>query len=260
MEKIKKNIKNKIITFIRLLGYDFKKLDPNINIPQDFDKDSLEIYRIVKDLTLMPPGRFLSLIQSVKYIEENNIKGDFVECGVYRGGAVLTIALTLEKFYPNSNRKIWLYDTFAGMTRPTECDVSSKNTKALEKFGIHEISSDSSDWCYCSLEEVQNNIFNNTAYNKDNFQFIKGKVEDTIPKYSPDKIALLRLDTDWYESTKYELLYLYPILTTHGVLILDDYGHWTGNKKAVDEYFSEKNIKIFLSRTDYSCRTAIKIN
>lgn len=134
------------------------------------------------------------------------------------------------------------------------------NANALEKFSKYKISSDSSDWCYCSIEEVQNNIFNYSAYNKDNFQFIEEKVEDTIPKHSLDKIALLRLVTDWYESTKHELLYLYLILTTHGILILDDYGAWKGNKKAIDEYFSEKNIKIFLSRIDYSCRAAIKIN
>ena len=77
---------------------------------------------------------------------------------------------------------------------------------------------------------------------------------------SPDKIALLRLDTDWYESTKHELLHLYPILAMHGLLILDDYGIWAGCQKAVDEYFSERKIKIFLSRIDDSCRAAIKIN
>ena len=78
--------------------------------------------------------------------------------------------------------------------------------------------------------------------------FVRGKVEDTIPKNMPEKIALLRLDTDWYESTYHELKYLFPLLSKNGVLIIDDYGHWKGAKKAVDQYFGENNIQIFLKK------------
>ena len=89
-------------------------------------------------------------------------------------------------------------------------------------------------------------------------RFVKGKVEDTIPKNTPEKIALLRLDTDWYESTYHELTHLFPLLSKHGVLIIDDYGHWQGARKAVDQYFGENNIQILLNRMDYSGRMAIK--
>lgn len=96
-----------------------------------------------------------------------------------------------------------------------------------------------------------------TNYPAEMLVFIKGKVEDTIPKTMPKHIALLRLDTDWYESTKHELLHLYPLLSKSGVLIIDDYGYWAGSKKAVDEYFSKG--EMLLNRIDYTSRIAIKI-
>src|SRR5437867_1862945 len=84
------------------------------------------------------------------------------------------------------------------------------------------------------------------------------EVEDTIPQHAPERIALLRLDTDWYESTKHELEHLYPRLAPHGVLIIDDYGHWVGAKQAVDEYFATQKLKPFLNRLDYTGRLVIK--
>jgi O-methyltransferase len=84
-------------------------------------------------------------------------------------------------------------------------------------------------------------------------------VEDTIPNNIPEKIAILRLDTDWYESTRHELVHLFPRLSPYGVLIIDDYGCWQGAKKAVDEYISENNLRIFLSRIDSTGRIAIKL-
>lgn len=91
------------------------------------------------------------------------------------------------------------------------------------------------------------------------FIILKGKVEDTIPNVLPDTISLLRLDTDWYESTKHELTYLYPKLTKKGILLIDDYGYWQGSKKAVDEYIEEEKLSIFLNRIDLSGRLAVKI-
>jgi hypothetical protein len=97
-----------------------------------------------------------------------------------------------------------------------------------------------------------------TNYPQDKLNYVVGKVEDTIPETLPRKIALLRLDTDWYESTLHELNHLYPLLTEGGVLIIDDYGHWQGAKKAVDEYIEKNKLKILLNRIDYTGRIAIK--
>ena len=82
----------------------------------------------------------------------------------------------------------------------------------------------------------------------DKFIFVEGKVEDTLPNTLPDEIAILRLDTDWYESTKQELVHLFPRLVSKGVIIVDDYYSWTGSKKAVDEYLDSINSPIFLKR------------
>ncbi len=97
-----------------------------------------------------------------------------------------------------------------------------------------------------------------TGYPKEKIHLIKGKVEDTIPENIPKEIALLRLDTDWYESTKHELIHLFPLLKPNGILIIDDYGHWEGARKAVDEYISDNNIHILLNRIDYSGRISVK--
>ena len=97
-----------------------------------------------------------------------------------------------------------------------------------------------------------------TDYPEENIIYIKGKIEETLPGYIPRKISILRLDTDWYESTKHELEHLYPILSPGGVLIIDDYGHFAGARKAVDEYFSGLEKPPYMPRIDYSGRIIIK--
>jgi O-methyltransferase len=117
---------------------------------------------------------------------------------------------------------------------------------------------ESSVWCLATINDVEQNM-KATSYVPSNIIYVKGKVENTIPTLSPDKvIALLRLDTDWYESTKHELIHLYPELTKGGVLIIDDYGHWDGCRKAVDEYFNNTDSSILLNRVDYTGRIGIK--
>ena len=108
-----------------------------------------------------------------------------------------------------------------------------------------------------SLDEVFANVLS-TGYPKEKIHLIKGMVEDTIPHTLPTSLSLLRLDTDWYESTKHELTHLYPLLRTKGILIIDDYGHWQGAKEAVDEYFREHGDSIYLHRIDYTGRILVK--
>ena len=159
----------------------------------------------------------------------------------------------------NLNRNIWLYDTFDGMTQPTDDDIETETgiqgkdllsnvEKTTEKFNM---------WAYAPIEEVKNNMLK-TNYPIDNIKYIKGKVEDTLKSNTPRKIALLRLDTDWYESTKIELETLYPLITKGGILIIDDYGHFEGAKRAVDDYFRKINQQPLLNRIDYTGRLIIK--
>lgn len=202
------------------------------------------------------PERLFGLIEASKYIVEQQIDGAFVECGVWKGGSMLAAAETLIQ-KKDTSRQLFLYDTFEGMPPPTEEDKSFDGAKAENLLNQNLDKEQNLVWAYSTLEQVKSTMALST-YPASNIHFIKGKVEDTIPDTLPDKIALLRLDTDWYESTKHELVHLFPKLERGGVLIIDDYGHWKGARKAVDEYFQNNNVRILLNRLDETGRIAIK--
>lgn len=217
-----------------------------------------QIYEECKPYTMTSAERMYALYKAVNYIIDNNIPGDFVECGVWKGGSSMLIAKTL-KSRGITDRTIWLYDTFEGMSTPTEKDMDYTGQKAETLLKNSSKDNAESVWCYSSLDEVEKNILS-TGYPSQNIKLVKGKVEETIPEFIPESnIALLRLDTDWYESTKHEMIHLYPKLKQSGVLIIDDYGHWVGAKKAIDEYISEYNIPILLNVIDYTGRIAVKV-
>ena len=250
-----KTMKAKIRALIQRFGFDIIRCQKSGAplYPSDFDKVDIEIYESVKTYTMTSPERVHALIESVKYIVKNKIDGAFVECGVWKGGSTMAMALMLKRLGVN-NRDLYLYDTFSGMSTPSDAD----GTGAQDRYSQYpKLSDDVSTWCLSLIEEVKDNIYS-TGYNKDKIHFIKGKVEDTIPSDIPKDIALLRLDTDWYESTKHELTHLFPRLKKNGVLIIDDYGCWEGARKAVDEYIIDNNICILLNRIDYTGRIAKK--
>jgi len=195
-------------------------------------------------------------MRAVDYVSKYQIPGDFVECGVWKGGSSMIMAEKL-KSMGQTKTQLYLYDTYEGMSEPTLMDKSIDGRSADEQLAAANKDEATSVWCYSTLEEVEQNVLS-TGYPAANLHFVKGKVEDTIPQTMPDKIALLRLDTDWYESTKHELIHLFPRLVVGGILIIDDYGHWEGCRKAVDEYFAEHKTQIFLSRIDYTGRIAVK--
>ena len=112
--------------------------------------------------------------------------------------------------------------------------------------------------CLASQAEAEAAVFS-TGYDPADVHFVRGRVEDTIPAYAPETIALLRLDTDWYESTRHELIHLFPRLAHGGVLVVDDYGHWQGARQALDEYLAEHQVRLFLNRIDYTGRIGVKI-
>ena len=238
---------------IRLCGVDLVRYS---TVPRDFDELSRAVFGSVKQYTMTSPERVHALIEAVKYVVAKRIEGALIECGVWRGGSAMAIALTLQEL-GNTQRELYLYDTFSGMSSPSDVDVSLGGKRAQEVFSETKISEETSNWSRCSLEEARDNVFG-TGYPKEKVHFVKGKVEDTIPRTIPEKIALLRLDTDWYESTKHELTHLFPRLSPYGVIIIDDYGHWQGARKAVDEYISENDLHILLNRIDYTGRVGIK--
>jgi O-methyltransferase len=225
--------------------------------PSDFECDHIDIIRSVQPFTMTGPEKLYSLIQAVKYIIQNNVPGDIVECGVWRGGSMMAVAQTLLRLN-HTKKSLFLYDTFSGMSKPTELDVNFHGLKAFDKFQKKRLPGGKTNWCIASLNEVKESLLQ-VGYDQSKINFIKGEVEETIPEKAPENISLLRLDTDWYASTKHELIHLFPRLAKNGVLIIDDYGHWEGCKKAVDEYFSENKINIYLTRVDYSARMGIKL-
>jgi O-methyltransferase len=132
-------------------------------------------------------------------------------------------------------------------------DLDYTGTKASQV--LREIPGDRCD--DAPLEQVKEVLYG-TGYPKEKIHFIRGRVEETIPSSAPPAISLLRLDTDWYDSTKHELVHLFPRLSRAGVVLIDDYGHWQGSRQATDEYFAQNRIPILLNRIDCSGRIALK--
>lgn len=232
---------------------ELQSLSGSMNNVSDIEQDAafMNLYSQVKPFTLVGLERSYALYKAVQYIIKNHIQGDFVECGVWRGGSCMLMAYTLLES-GITDRKIWLYDTFAGMTKPGAEDGEAEK----KEWQKQKISESKNNWCLGELDDVKDNLMR-TGYSQQNFIYVKGRVEETIPSQLPASISLLRLDTDWYESTKHELEYLYPILSYKGVLLIDDYGAWQGARKATDEYFSKQE-KVFLNRIDYTGRLVIK--
>lgn len=214
------------------------------------------IMSICSKYSMTSKVRMWALIQSIKYLVMNEVPGDIVETGVFKGGNLILSKKILDIHSPDSKRTIYGYDTFEGMAKPGENDKDIFGENPI-KFWSKNINQNYNAWCYSSIEEVKKNFTNETS-NNSSLKLIKGKVEQTLLEQEnlPEKISLLRLDTDWYESSKIELEILYPRLVKGGVLIIDDYGHWEGVKKSVDEYFLNKNI--WLHYIDYGCRLLIK--
>lgn len=211
--------------------------------------------------TMTGVARMQALIDAVRHVVDRDLPGALVECGVWRGGSVLAMLLTLADLGA-SDREIFLYDTFEGMTAPTEHDVSAHDPPALETWRAAEAEGRRA-WPEMFAADVfsESGVRETVAragYPAERIHFVKGAVEETIPRTLPGPLALLRLDTDWYQSTRHELVHLYPLLAPGGVLIVDDYGHWQGAARAVDEYFAAHPPGPLLTRIDYTGRLAVK--
>lgn len=212
------------------------------------------IVQRVSPYTMTSLERRASLLGAVDHLVRHRIAGDIVECGVWRGGSMMAIALALIA-RGDTSRHLYLYDTFEGMSEPTEHDKALSGE--LAKTQLDRTERDHPLWAVASLEDVKANLAA-TGYPAERIHYVRGKVEDTIPGTLPGRIALLRLDTDWYESTRHELQHLYPLLAKNGVLVIDDYGHWQGARRAVDEYFARTAQPVFLHRVDYTARLLVK--
>jgi hypothetical protein len=230
-------------------------------IPPQTDPADRRILEQCMPLSMTGAPRLQALIDTVRYCEQRGVPGAYAECGVWLGGSVLAMVLTLQELGVD-DRDVFLYDTFEGMPEPSEHDTSPLEAPALETWKAAE-EQGSRAWDYFfehegfQEERVRETLLA-TGYPAERIHLVRGPVEETIPERAPDAIALLRLDTDWYESTRHELVHLFPRLSPAGALIIDDYGHWDGSRRAVDEYFSTEAAPLMLTRVDYSARIAVK--
>jgi hypothetical protein len=226
-----------------------------------FTPEEVKVIGEVRPYTMTSPERLVATMDAVTHAVGRNIAGALVECGVWRGGSILAMIRTLQRLGVD-DRDVFLFDTFDGMTKPTEADTSPFDPPALETWEQSAQAGRTAwDWAFSpetfSLAEVQKLLLG-TGYPPGRIHFEVGPVEDTLPDRAPDRVAVLRLDTDWYESTAHELDHLYPRLSDGGVLIIDDYGHWEGARRAVDEYFTRTAPPILMSRIDYTGRMGVK--
>lgn len=223
--------------------------------PHDFGEEMQDIWRSVRDYTMTSPERVYALCNAVRYVVDNAIPGSFVECGVWRGGSSMAAARTLLSLGDRS-RDLFLFDTFEGMVPPGEDDRRYDDARASELLRSEDPQRQRSIWAKVSLREVES-AMSSVGYPSRRVHYIKGPVEESLPEHAPASIAILRLDTDWYESTKHELVHLYPRIVDGGVLLIDDYGAWQGAKKAVDEFVRERSLAILLNRIDDTGRIGI---
>lgn len=215
----------------------------------------------VRPYTLTSEARMLATMDAVDYVVSRGIPGALVECGVWKGGSILAMIRTLQR-QGGCDRHVYLYDTFEGMTEPSQFDVSPFDEPALDTWRRQQAAGRLPwDWAFdpglFNLEAVQEIILS-TGYPPELVHFVVGPVEQTLPGRAPQSIAVLRLDTDWYESTRHEMEHLYPRISSGGVLIIDDYGHWEGARQAVDEYFERGVPRPLLCRSDYTGRIGTK--
>jgi O-methyltransferase len=209
------------------------------------EEDFWEIVPLAWDYTELPTEILYNLYCSTRYIVANNIEGDIIECGVHMGGSIMAIAHVLKKFDKSTSRRLFALDTFTGFVRRTEgldIDIESGRDACLPEGSPIDLT----DGATANMRSI--------GYER--LEIVKGDVLETIPALNVKKIAMLRCDTDTYDTTKLELESLYDSVTTGGVVIIDDYGYTFGCKKAVDDFIAPR--KILLQRINRNVRAWVK--
>jgi len=213
------------------------------SVVNDFNRyTTKELIPLMRTWSMVSQPMFEHALTAVQRVNAKNIAGDIVELGVWKGG--MTMGMMFVNQQHNQDRHFWLFDTFEGLPPPDSEKDGVKEKKMWHKFMNQDLKSSGHDfqegkWNYGNIEVVKNNVFY-TGYPKEKIHFIQGKVEDTLPVTAlPEKIAILRLDTDWYASTAAEYKYLWDRLSPGGLLIVDDFCAWAGSRTATMEFFKD---------------------
>jgi O-methyltransferase len=210
--------------------------------PAHYDEMAQPILRAVRPYTMTGVEKQYALYLATRHVVKHDIPGAVVECGVWRGGSMHLVARTLLAI-GDTSRELYLFDTFDGMTPPTDKDVTYEGKPVADLLSSRPRTA--KIWAVASLEDVQQG-FEEIPYPRERIHFVQGPVESTLPEQAPDQIAILRLDTDWYESTRHELMTLYDRLSPGGVLIIDDYGSYQGARAAIEEFIEQTGARLLL--------------
>lgn len=250
-EQIKKTLIGPLKTSLSLIGQRkyFDVWDNERSFHNLFNIKRNLLFSKVHPYTMVTYKRLANLYLLANIIENSRLKGCFVECGVWKGGCSAILAYVANK--ARSGRKICLFDSFEGLPEPKSIDGDEAKEYASSAIQGRLTSIGK---CVGQLEEVHHLFFDLLKLRKENITFVKGWFQDTLPQAREeiDQIAILRLDGDWYESTRICLENLYDKVVSGGFIIIDDYGHWEGCQKAVDEFVSARHLRINLVQTDYS--------
>jgi len=193
------------------------------------------ILRRVKPLTMVDSDSTIELARHVSRLVEDGIPGDFVECGVWKGGSSFLMALLAREL--ESERTVWLFDSFEGLPPPEQIDGPKALTWAASKDPSNYF-----DNCRASIDQVKQSA--RELGLESCTRFVKGWFEQTLPAATHElgTIALLRIDADWYSSVRCCLDHLYDKVAEGGVVVLDDYYSWDGCAIAVHEFLGERRL------------------
>jgi O-methyltransferase len=226
----------------------------------DLEAEAYENILKILSHTMVGYERLITLYQQAVFCEHNDIAGSFVECGTWKGGAVGLMALANLK-HGSKRRELHLFDSFEGVPEP---DAAVDGQSALED--ARQVGGGTGGklvpipLSVGTLEANKELLEQTIGYDASRLRYHKGWFQDTLPAQADTvgNIAILRLDCDWYASTKICLDYLYDKVLPGGFVIIDDYGNYEGCRKAVDEFLQARGNKAYLNHIDATGRYLIK--
>jgi O-methyltransferase len=210
------------------------------------DAKKLRALKLVEPYTMVGLPRLLNAYELVERAEAKGLRGAIVECGVFKGGSAAMMTMA-----SSPQRKVWLFDSFEGLPEPTVEDGQKavdysghRVTGALEPIGQ----------CVGPLDVVKELFFDKLKLAASRLEIRQGWFQETLPaaKHEIGPIAVLRLDGDWYDSTRVCLENLYDLVIAGGFVIIDDYGYWEGCRRAVDEFLAARKLDVQLHVVDDS--------
>lgn len=191
--------------------------------------------------SLCTRDRLLGLQKLAHEVAQRHHTGDVVECGVYRGGSAVVLGERLLR--STESRAMWLFDVFSGMPEPGPEDPP----EAWAETGT-----------LVSSEEIVRKTFLLAKVPLDPVHIVVGRYEETLPGFKPAPVAFLHLDCDWYDSVKLCMDTFYDAVLPGGAIVFDDYGWWSGCRKAVDEFLAERSLDVRLVPIDSTSHYFIK--